>query len=444
MKKILLSFLFVIEIFTANAQVGINNTNPDASSALDITSTNSGILIPRMTKVQRDAITAPATGLMVFQTDNTPGFYYFEGTWKPFAGESHWVAEGDNIYNGNTGNVGVGTTNPTTKLHIENVGSPTVILNKDFETGGLAPLTTSGNQNWAIQTVNAYGGTKSAKSGAIGNNQESNLQYDVTILGGDATLSFYYKVSSEANYDKLIFTINGIEKGVWSGNVGYSQFTQVLTPGIYTLVWKYKKDVSGISGLDAAFLDNINIISASLEPALKLVDGNQAAGKVLVSDALGNATWQALSNETIVDIPLIAAFGGMKIPPCGPAYDYQTDFFYIDIKGVETKVTWMIYERTTTANSTVNINGDNVLKAPYKAERLQVNYVFDPPLPFEPNGIIFSASNDSSSWSDAFTLNYVQKSQNNIRMNIVRTDKIGDTTSPCWTYGSTFDVFMTN
>jgi len=69
-------------LFTAlgYAQVGINTNNPDASSALEIESTTGGILIPRLTETQRDAITEPATGLMIYQTNQTTGFYFFDGT----------------------------------------------------------------------------------------------------------------------------------------------------------------------------------------------------------------------------------------------------------------------------------------------------------------------------------------------------------------------------
>ena len=52
---------------TTFAQVGINNENPDASAALDITSTTGGLLPPRMTTTQRDAISA-AKGLVLFNT----------------------------------------------------------------------------------------------------------------------------------------------------------------------------------------------------------------------------------------------------------------------------------------------------------------------------------------------------------------------------------------
>lgn len=112
MKRLLLFCLLLNGFFTATSQVGINTTEPDPSSALDIQSTESGILIPRMTQAQRDAIASPAIGLMIYQTDNTPGFYYFEGSWKPFGGESHWTASGDNIYNANDGNVRCRNCNP--------------------------------------------------------------------------------------------------------------------------------------------------------------------------------------------------------------------------------------------------------------------------------------------------------------------------------------------
>tara|TARA_B110000967_G_scaffold52889_1_gene54196 strand:- start:214 stop:684 length:471 start_codon:yes stop_codon:yes gene_type:complete len=65
---------------TTFGQVGINNENPDGSAALDISSTTGGLLVPRMTQTQRDAISPVATGLMVYQTDGTVGFYYYNGS----------------------------------------------------------------------------------------------------------------------------------------------------------------------------------------------------------------------------------------------------------------------------------------------------------------------------------------------------------------------------
>lgn len=57
-----------IAVASLPAQVGINTNNPNASAALDIESTNKGILIPRMTTAQKTAISTPAEGLIVYDT----------------------------------------------------------------------------------------------------------------------------------------------------------------------------------------------------------------------------------------------------------------------------------------------------------------------------------------------------------------------------------------
>lgn len=81
-KKLLLSLLTIIIIhFSVIAQVGIGTTNPDNSSILDITSTDKGILIPRMTAIERLSIATPiADGLMIYQIDDIKGFYYYDST----------------------------------------------------------------------------------------------------------------------------------------------------------------------------------------------------------------------------------------------------------------------------------------------------------------------------------------------------------------------------
>ena len=89
MKQIFTFLAAVLLTATTYAQVGIGTTTPDASSALDITSITKGLLIPRMTKTQRDEISSPATGLMIYQTDGTVGFYYYNGSsWAEVAATS--------------------------------------------------------------------------------------------------------------------------------------------------------------------------------------------------------------------------------------------------------------------------------------------------------------------------------------------------------------------
>jgi uncharacterized protein (TIGR02145 family) len=73
MKKIITLLAILLLTATTYAQVGIGTTSPDASSALDITSTTKGLLIPRMTAAQRSAITTPSQGLIIFCTDCASG-----------------------------------------------------------------------------------------------------------------------------------------------------------------------------------------------------------------------------------------------------------------------------------------------------------------------------------------------------------------------------------
>src|SRR5436190_10714895 len=67
-------------IFPATGSAGIGTITPNASSLMEMTSTTKGLLIPRMTKNQRDLIVSPVVGLMIFQTNSTPGFYYYDGS----------------------------------------------------------------------------------------------------------------------------------------------------------------------------------------------------------------------------------------------------------------------------------------------------------------------------------------------------------------------------
>ncbi len=100
--------------------VGIGTTNPDASAQLDISNTAKGILIPRLTSAQRSNISNPATGLLVFQTDGTPGFYYYTGaSWMNlttgYQPNSQGIAVSSTYGNTTTlaGNGAVGATDAT-------------------------------------------------------------------------------------------------------------------------------------------------------------------------------------------------------------------------------------------------------------------------------------------------------------------------------------------
>ncbi|MDY0343570.1 MAG: hypothetical protein RBR28_08350 [Lentimicrobium sp.] len=122
------SLLFICLMFIAigsQAQVAINTdgSNPDNSAMLDVKSTVRGLLAPRMTQAQRNAIASPATGLLIFQSNNTPGYYFNSGTpaapvWVLVGSNAgQWQTNGVSIYY-NLGNVGIGTATPTAKLMV--------------------------------------------------------------------------------------------------------------------------------------------------------------------------------------------------------------------------------------------------------------------------------------------------------------------------------------
>ncbi|NEV92635.1 hypothetical protein G3567_00555 [Psychroflexus sp. YR1-1] len=87
MKSKLVIVCMFLGLFLGYAQVGIGTTTPDPTSLLEIKSDTAGILIPRMTLVQRDAISdpAPANGLQIYNTTNNTLDIYSNSSWKSFA-----------------------------------------------------------------------------------------------------------------------------------------------------------------------------------------------------------------------------------------------------------------------------------------------------------------------------------------------------------------------
>ncbi|MFY0625913.1 MAG: hypothetical protein JXR07_06450 [Reichenbachiella sp.] len=83
LRTLLLVLIFIAASQLATAQgVAINtdNSDPDGSAILDVKSTSQGVIFPRMTITERNAIATPIEGLMIYQTDNTPGLRIYNGT----------------------------------------------------------------------------------------------------------------------------------------------------------------------------------------------------------------------------------------------------------------------------------------------------------------------------------------------------------------------------
>lgn len=142
--KLTITFLFFyFFIFQSSiAQVAINTTGnaPVASSMLDITSSTSGLLIPRMSLAQKTAIAAPATGLLVYQTDGQNGFWYYNGTtWIRLFGGNAWDILGNTGTSSATNFLGTTDaqdlqfrTNNINKMLIKSSLYPTVGIGTSF------------------------------------------------------------------------------------------------------------------------------------------------------------------------------------------------------------------------------------------------------------------------------------------------------------------------
>lgn len=128
---------------------------------------------------------------------------------------------------------------------------------EDFESADFSayPWQMSGSQSWVISGT-SYEGSYAAKSGTISHNQSSTMS--VTLNGLTAgTISFYYKVSSEAGYDYLRFYVDGAQKAQWAGNVNWTLAEFAVGDGDHTFRWTYSKDGSVSNGSDCGWVDYI-------------------------------------------------------------------------------------------------------------------------------------------------------------------------------------------
>lgn len=100
-------------------QVGIGTTSPHGSSVLDISSTDKGLLIPRLTPVQRNAIPYPAEGLTVYDTHTKSFWFYDAAQWVEIIDGTDFQKQATHMSFGQAGNVGIGlTVPPLNKLDI--------------------------------------------------------------------------------------------------------------------------------------------------------------------------------------------------------------------------------------------------------------------------------------------------------------------------------------
>ena len=242
MKKLIIIIICLVS-FSASAQnIGIGTQTPNASAKLDISDTASGILIPRMTTAQRNAIVNPATGLMVYTlTDSS--FYFHNNRWNKVMnlGEG-WNANGNSGTDFNTNFIGtIDSQSLRFKVANRNAGQLNIFSNNTafgyaaldainngsgntaFGHSALAGLTVgsnnvgvgfssmfqnqSGNFNTAIGEKSGFGLVTGSANTFIGKNSKtnkSNIQFS-TAIGNNATVDQDYSLVLGDNDTKIGF-----------------------------------------------------------------------------------------------------------------------------------------------------------------------------------------------------------------------------------------------
>lgn len=248
MKRFLL-FLTILSLAKeVEAQnVGIGTSSPAASAQLDISSTTKGLLIPRMNKTQRLAISSPASGLLVFQTGpDSTGIYYASGSlWKwldPNAGSEQTVWK----VNGNSGTTVttdfIGTTDPESlAFRVNNLAAGKIDYN---DIGGNTYLgvgnRSSGSKNTAIGFEALPNTSSTGNNVVIGfRAMKATLQgYRNVVLGDSAALNWMG--------DALIAIGH---KAAYQSNAAYGSFIAIGDSALYSNTTGSRNYAFGLSAL---------------------------------------------------------------------------------------------------------------------------------------------------------------------------------------------------
>ncbi|WP_152558106.1 tail fiber domain-containing protein [Altibacter lentus] len=239
------SVLFVLVFMSTlgYAQVGVGTTTPDASAALDVSSTTAGVLVPRMTEAQRTSIATPATGLLVYQTNNTAGFWFYDGSaWSSLsvpAVNPSWELQGNVGTSPGTDFMGTADDQDVVFKRNNVLSGRLNANNLSFGVSSMRDLNPAGSsaENTAFGTATLQSLTFASHNSAFGyhalhsnTNGADNSAFGhyalYSNLGGEENSVFGYRAmeSSEAGQENAVFGAYALSSNNWSGGNGNCVF----------------------------------------------------------------------------------------------------------------------------------------------------------------------------------------------------------------------------
>lgn len=361
MKHILSSAALLLIGFCSSAQnVGIGTTSftPNDDALLELRSTSSGFLLPKMTEAQKNAISGPTEGLIVYQTNATKGFKYFNGAvWTEFGGgadnfgsheaemnislDDHWLSnDGGNegIRIADNGNVGIGVSTPSNKLAIAGSNTDTSPIlgllsgnnNTGFNNGAQISFGYNGTPTYQhfIQTRHNNGSSTNnaidfyVSDGTQNNSVTSGSMHVMSLNGGNVGIGTtsptkqLQVVSSASNAN--VVSIQSTANNGWSSMDFLNQsgalsatfgFANAGTSGIFTsraYMNSYNNDFVLTRNSSEANIfisgSNGNVGIGTATPAAKfhtkgtvrLETLSGSGTRMVVADNLGNVSTQAI------------------------------------------------------------------------------------------------------------------------------------------------------
>jgi hypothetical protein len=207
---LLLSFGIGTAAQAQNVAINTDGSAAATSAILDVKSTTQGMLVPRMTQAQRTAIGTPATGLLVYQTDATAGFYFHNGTvWVSLNTTTDAAA----LTSGTLADARL-STNVTTQGNTFNGNNQLVQLNGTSQ----LPAVSGVNLTNLNATNLASGTVPPARMPALSGDVNSTINTTTTTIAANAVTSA--KIADGTIIDADISGTAAIAGSKISGNIG--------------------------------------------------------------------------------------------------------------------------------------------------------------------------------------------------------------------------------